>query len=370
MIQNYCYCFSGIIITIYFCLLIHALASPSLHSCRHDQKKALLEFRDEFPTGDPYDLRPWNKSSDCCHWEGVTCDDRYGQVISLDLSEMSLNSSLKTNSSLFRLQYLRHLNFFRCDLQGNIPSSLGNLSRLTLVDLSYNNLVGEIPASIGYLNHLTELSLSFNHLVGEVPVSMGNLNGLRVIDLGGNSLGGHFPILFANLTKLTDLDISFNKFTSILPSDMSGFHNLELFDVYDNSFVGPLPKSLFSIPSLQSLYLGENQFMGPIQLGNTSLSAFELKNLDLSDNNFDGPIPECISGFINLSHLYLDHNDFTGSHVSCKPQTVMNDFGRHWYRISAMDTPSLFTRDFTVVNGSITFGLYSAYTRLKLDAIL
>ncbi|KAL0877842.1 hypothetical protein Bca101_027548 [Brassica carinata] len=408
MIQSHCYCLSGIVITIYFCLLIHALASPTLHFCRHDQREALLEFRDEFPSSEFY-ASPWNKSSDRCHWKGVTCDDRYGQVISLDLTEAFLNGSLKANSSLFRLRYLRYLNLNMCELQGEIPSSLGNLSRLTLVDLSDNHLIGEIPASIGYLNNLrelildmnnligkipssieklssltnlelshnhligeipasigylnnlrelileynnligkipssignlssltnlelsnnhligeiptsignlsslTDLSLSANLLVGEVPASIGNLNGLRVMDLSDNSLSGDFHILFANLTKLTDFDISFNKFTSTLPSDMSGFHNLESFDVSENSFVGPFPKSFFSIPSLQSLRLGENQFTGPIQLGNTSLSSFELQDLDLSYNRFDGPIPEYICEFINLASLYLDHNDFTGS---------------------------------------------------------
>ncbi|WZZ33259.1 hypothetical protein YC2023_016660 [Brassica napus] len=262
---------------------MQALASPALHFCRHDQRKLLLEFRDEFPF-DESKASPWNESSDCCHWKGVTCDDRYGQVISLDLSETSLNSSLKTNSSLFKLQYLHHLNLMECDLRGEIPSSLGNLSRLTLVDLSLNNLIGEIPASIGYLNNLRELilekplELSNNLLIGEIPASIKNLNGLRFMNLGRNSLSGNFRITFGNLTKLTDFYIHCNNFTSTLPSDMSGFHNLEGFS-----------------------------------LGNKSLSSFKLKILDLCYNSFDGPIPEYISEFIKLTNLHLEHNDFTGS---------------------------------------------------------
>ncbi|KAJ4909527.1 receptor like protein 11 [Raphanus sativus] len=50
-----------------------------------------------------------------------------------------------------------------------------------------------------------------------------------------------------------------------------------------------------------------------MQLGNTSLSSFEIFLLDLSCNSFGGPIPEYISEFINIYRLYLDHNDFTGS---------------------------------------------------------
>lgn len=38
---------------------------------------------------------------------------------------------------------------------------------------------------------------------------------------------------------------------------------------------------------------------------------------------------------------------------STSPETVKNDFGRHSCWISALATPALFTRAFTVVNGSI-----------------
>lgn len=96
MIRNHCYLFCGIV-TIYFSLLIRALASPTLHfNCRNDQRDALLEFRHEFPPTDDSNLSSWNKSSDCCLWNGVTCNDKSGQVISLDLHDTSLNSSLKT----------------------------------------------------------------------------------------------------------------------------------------------------------------------------------------------------------------------------------------------------------------------------------
>lgn len=159
MTRSHCYCFSGIIIS----LLIHTLASPPLHFCLPDQRDALLEFKDEFPI-EEFDPIPWNKSStdDCCFWKGVTCDDKSGQVISLNFFDTLLNGSLKTNSSLFRLQYLRHLNLSYCYLQGEIPSSLGNLSRLTLVDLSHNDLVGDTPVSIGNLKRLRHVNIGGN----------------------------------------------------------------------------------------------------------------------------------------------------------------------------------------------------------------
>lgn len=319
-----------------------------------------MEFRDEFPI-DEFDPNPWNKSSpDCCFWKGVTCDDRSGQVISLNLADTSLNGSFKTNSSLFRLQYLRHLKLSYCDIQGEIPSSLGNLSRLTLIDLSHNFLVGEIPASIGNLKRLThvelgantligaipsslgklnqlrylslaaneltgdipsslgnlssllELRLSINHLVGQVPASIGNLNELQAISLSQNNLNGTIPISFSNLTKLYHISLRSNNFTSTLPSDMSVFHNLEHFDVAANSFLGSFPKSLFTIPSLQVVYLDDNQFIGPIEFVNTSSSSPKLEILSLASNIFISLVPESISKFLNLGEINLSGNNFNG----------------------------------------------------------
>ncbi|XP_048617308.1 receptor-like protein 11 [Brassica napus] len=282
MVRSHCYCF----ITIFFTLLFHTLASPPHHFCKQNQRDALLEFIAEFPTGESY---TWNKSSDCCFWEGVTCNHRSGQVISLDLSYTLLNSSLKTNNSLFRLRSLRHLNLMDCNLRGEIPSSLGNLSRLV------------------------ELDLWDNHLVGEVPVSVGNLNELRVLSLGGNKLSGNFPIIFANLTKLSFLGLNFNNFTSTLPVNMSEFINLEYFNINENSFFGPFPKSLFLNPLLESVDLGRNQFTGPFEFPNTSSLSSKLQFLNLANNRFDGPIPESISKFLHLSQIYLNHNNFSGS---------------------------------------------------------
>ncbi|KAL1212488.1 Receptor-like protein 11 [Cardamine amara subsp. amara] len=261
MTRSHCYWVSCII-TIYFSLRFHTLASPTLHLCRHDQRDALLEFKDEFPIDESNQI-PWNKSSDCCFWKGVKCDDKSGQVISLELYGTFLNSSLKTNSSLFKLQSLRHLALSSCNLIGEIPSTLGNLSRLLELDLSYNKLVGEIPASMGNLKELTSMRLDENFLSGNIPIS------------------------FANLTKLSE------------------------FTAQENSLHGPFPKSLFTIPSLESVYLKGNQFTGPIEFENISSSS-NLSYLSLPRNRLDGPIPESISEFLNLEYLFLQHNNLSG----------------------------------------------------------
>ncbi|KAF8048754.1 hypothetical protein N665_2416s0006 [Sinapis alba] len=335
-------------------LIFNTLASPTL------QRDALLEFKNEFPI--PKSLSSWNTSSNHCSWEGVTCNANSGEVISLVLEDINLNGSLKANTSLLKLQHLQHLNLNRCNLVGEIPSSLGNLSHLKGVDLSSNNLVGEIPSSLGNfshlkyldlsnnnlageipsslgnLSHLTELYLYVNHLIGEVPPSIGTLDQLTDMSFSLNNLSGNIPSSFANFNKLSYLDLSENQFSggdlplilpnltslstldifnnhikSKLPSNMSGLHNLEVFDVRRNSFVGNVPTSLFKIPSLLFVYLSENQLEGPLEFGNTSSSSSELEWLDLASNDFHGPIPEDISQLSKLEFIDLRNNSFIGS---------------------------------------------------------
>ncbi|PON60866.1 LRR domain containing protein [Parasponia andersonii] len=56
-------------------------------------------------------------------------------------------------------------------LTGNIPSSLGSLSNLESLDLSYNKISGEIPQQLAQLNFLQSLDISHNNLMGPIPQS-------------------------------------------------------------------------------------------------------------------------------------------------------------------------------------------------------
>jgi Leucine-rich repeat (LRR) protein len=54
---------------------------------------------------------------------------------------------------------------------GIIPTSLGNIRSLKVLNLSHNKLTGSIPVSLGNLQLLEQLDLSFNHLKGKVPTN-------------------------------------------------------------------------------------------------------------------------------------------------------------------------------------------------------
>jgi hypothetical protein len=78
-------------------------------------------------------------------------------------------------------------------LSGEIPSEIGNLTNLTVLNLQSNQLTGEIPSWIGNLTNLTQLYLYSNLLTGEIPPEIGSLTNLSSLVLSNNQLAGEIP---------------------------------------------------------------------------------------------------------------------------------------------------------------------------------
>ncbi|CAN7095133.1 unnamed protein product [Brassica rapa subsp. narinosa] len=74
----------------------------------------------------------WLNNTDCCFWDGVSCDLKTGNVVDLDLFGSSLNGSLLSNSG--NLSYLTHLDLQGNGFTGELPESMGKLNRLSTLD--------------------------------------------------------------------------------------------------------------------------------------------------------------------------------------------------------------------------------------------
>ncbi|CAF1860899.1 unnamed protein product [Brassica napus] len=207
---------------VFFSFNFRDMLAISTTQCRPEQRNALLEFKNEFEVQ--------NSSSGDCY----------------------INCGSKNQFS------------------GQIPSSIGNLSRLVILGLSGNNFFGEIPSTFGSLYQLASL---------------------RVIS---NNLSGNFPFTLLNLTNLSYLSLSYNQFTGTLPPNITSLSNLEEFEVDNNAFFGTFP------------YLTNNQLDG------TLFSPSKLRGLNLGSNNFRGPIPRSISKLVNLEWLEMSHWDTQG----------------------------------------------------------
>uniref|UniRef100_A0A5B6ZPS8 Protein kinase domain-containing protein n=1 Tax=Davidia involucrata TaxID=16924 RepID=A0A5B6ZPS8_DAVIN len=116
---------------------------------------------------------------------------------------------------------------------GNIPAALGNLSRLTELQMGGNSFSGEIPSELGALTSLQiVMNLSNNNLSGRIPPQLGNLILLEFLLLNNNHLSGQIPSTFGNLSSLLGCNFSYNDLTGSLPS-ISLFQNMAI-----SSFIG------------------------------------------------------------------------------------------------------------------------------------
>ncbi|XP_044481987.1 receptor like protein 22-like [Mangifera indica] len=91
------------------------------------------------------------------------------------------------------------------------------LTTFTTIDFSNNYFHGEIPSSIGKLHSLRLLNMSQNSLTGQIPSSLGDLTALEALDLSLNNLVGVIPMQLVSLTFLSKLNLSQNQLVGPIP---------------------------------------------------------------------------------------------------------------------------------------------------------
>jgi hypothetical protein len=139
-------------------------------------------------------------------WFGITVTSEH--VTRIMLPSNNLNGTLP--SELGDLTSLTHLYLNNNQLTGAIPAQLGNLSSLQYLYLHYNQLNGSIPGENNNLSNLRSLKLNNNQFTGSIPPGLGDINQLRTLNLNNNYLYGPIPTSLTNLTNLTSLDIGYN----------------------------------------------------------------------------------------------------------------------------------------------------------------
>ena len=239
----------------------------------------------------------------------IRSDETYsGRVIDLNLPFNQLNGEIP--SELGNLTNLTRLLLYENKLSGSIPSELGNLTNLTTLLLHDNQLSGSIPSELGNLTNLEYLYLDYNQLTGEIPSELGNLGGLRELALYENQLTGEIPSELGNLGNLTDLYIYDNQLTGEIPRELGNLANLSGMSLAYNRLSGEIPPELGNLSNLTELFLPSNQLTGeiPSQIGGLG----NLIWLHLGHNRLSGEIPPELGNLSNLTLLSLDNNRLTG----------------------------------------------------------
>ncbi|KAG4122933.1 hypothetical protein ERO13_D11G297350v2 [Gossypium hirsutum] len=180
-----------------------------------------------------------------------------------------------------------------------LPSSIGNLSSLVLLNLKDCRNLVSLPGSIGGCTSLKTLNLSDCYKVENLPENLQQLEFLEVLDLSKTALGKPPPFI-SQLKNLKELSFKgckgpSSKLQKYLPSLLKVTQRGRT-----NSIALMLP-SLLGLSSLTRLNLRDcNLFNIPSDISRLS----SLERLDLGGNNFI-ILPSCVTQLPQLGWLKL-----------------------------------------------------------------
>eukprot|EP01040_Poterioochromonas_malhamensis_P005215 gene5215-5591_t len=327
-------------LTLLLTWLIFSQASPNLSQ---QQINALVDFY-YATNGDSWryfpsnTTNPWNVTNphpNPCQekWQGVTCSCPTNRctVIKLELNHRNLSGTLP--SSLGDLSTITLFNIDNNHVGGSIPTSVKSLKALTTWVTGSNNLTGSVPEAFGSLlllsfinmpnnlitylpeaiynnTNLRGLFLSNNLIYGTISPKIGNWRKIEVLSLDNNQFYSTIPVSIGNLISLTSLELSRNSLNGSLPSSIGNCNNLTRFVMNYNPITGTLPDSIGNLKNLRTLVIHYNQFFGslPDSLGGLT----KLNILDLGGNLFTGTLPSSFNNLEAMIELHLCPGTFHG----------------------------------------------------------
>ncbi|WP_127340755.1 PKD domain-containing protein [Flavobacterium cupreum] len=252
-------------------------------------------------------ITSWNPDTNT-GWYGITTEPS-GRVTGLYLESNNLNGTLP--SQIGQLSKLYSLTIKSNLLSGtNIPAAIGQLQDLLVLDLGNNNLSGSIPIELGQLSKMVYLSLDFNAFTGSIPTEILMPNLIR-INLGYNQLSGNIPPEIGNLIKVESLTLTGNKLNGSIPPQIGNLAKIDWLAFPSNELTGSIPTEIGQLITARTLYFDYNNLTGPIPSEIKTLA--NLGTFWAYDNQLSGSIPAEFGLLKNLFTIRLSLNNFTGS---------------------------------------------------------
>lgn len=196
-------------------------------------------------------------------------------------------------------------------LEGTLPSEIGNLVDLKVLQISSQKISGTVPSTLGSIAGFLAINLSANSLTGSLPAALfENNRQWQYVDFRGNALNGTLPAI-ARSSAVQFLLMADNDFDGIIPESFFEQGSLATLELSNNRLSGTLPNNLAGASGLNTLLLDANAITGTIPPGIQSLQDLEV--LDLSGNNMTGTIPTSLQDLDRLTSIDLSSNRLGGT---------------------------------------------------------
>ncbi|GAU35559.1 hypothetical protein TSUD_384070 [Trifolium subterraneum] len=295
--------------------------------------------------------------------EAMCCSNQSLEFLDLSQNQLTgkLSNFLGKFKSLFYLDLSSNSVNSHSGISGPIPTSIGNLSNLSSLNLEGNMMNGTIPESIGQLTNLYSLNLLENYWEGTMTnIHFHNLTNLisfsvsskkvaltlkvtndwippfkylTHVEIRGCQVGPTFPDWLKNQIHLNEIILENAGICGELPHWLYNISSqIVNLDLSHNKINGYLPKNMnFTSSNYARVDFSHNHLKGSVQIW-SDLSAFYLRNnslsgtlptnigeeishledLDISHNFLNGSIPLYINKIQYLSYLDLSNNYLIG----------------------------------------------------------
>jgi Leucine-rich repeat (LRR) protein len=235
------------------------------------------------------------------------------------LKENNLNGRLP--SSIGNLTYLTYLDLSYNAIEGFISNYIGELCNLSISDLLENNMTGALPEflqgidnchSRKLLPNLTYFTMSNNQLHGKIPYWIVQLECLAVLGLAHNLLEGPIPSSLGSLKNLMTLELEGNKLNGTLPISLGQLSKLSHLDVSSNQLTGVVTKDHFSkLSKLTILLMSSNSFI--LNVSSNWIPPFQVYLLDMGSCALGPSFPPWLKSQSNVLELDISNASIVGS---------------------------------------------------------
>ena len=161
-------------------------------------------------------------------------------------NDVCLVHDVTRSMNLFLTAYFfsETLNLRNTGINGPIPSLIGSLTSLEMLDLGRTLVEGSFPSEIiGCSKSLLTLDVSNTLMSGPLPVELELFGALQTLNLEGCAFDGPLPELPCNNTLVIRLNE--NNFSGTIPSSLGRCTHLEQLNLRDNpQLKGIIPDTL------------------------------------------------------------------------------------------------------------------------------